>query len=67
MMVECDSRRAENMACCLRYRGNAAPKDVNAVMVTIKSERLRGNHSLPVCAGRMLLFLESSLCVTRMA
>ncbi|CAL6028889.1 Alpha-tubulin [Hexamita inflata] len=36
MMVKCNPRQGKYMACCMIYRGDAVPKDVNAV---IKSTR----------------------------
>ena len=38
-MVKCDSRLGKYMACCLLYRGDVVPKDVNAAIVAIKSRR----------------------------
>jgi len=38
-MVKCDPRRGKYMACCMLYRGDVAPKDVNAAIATIKSKR----------------------------
>uniref|UniRef100_H3CU17 Tubulin alpha chain n=2 Tax=Tetraodon nigroviridis TaxID=99883 RepID=H3CU17_TETNG len=38
-MVKCDPRHGKYMACCLLYRGNVVPKDVNAAIATIKSRR----------------------------
>ena len=66
MMVKRDPRRTENIACRLRYRGEAVSKDVNAVMATIKSEQLCGNRSQSACARRMLLYPKSSLGTMRM-
>ena len=39
MMVKCDPRHGKYMACCMMYRGDVVPKDVNASIVTIKSKR----------------------------
>lgn len=39
-MVKCDPRRGKYMACCLLYRGDVVPKDVNAAIATIKSKRV---------------------------
>ena len=36
MMVKCDPRHGKYMACCLMYRGDVVPKDVNASVATIK-------------------------------
>ncbi|NXE13348.1 TBA protein, partial [Lophotis ruficrista] len=38
-MVKCDPRRGKYMACCLLYRGDVVPKDVNAAIAAIKSRR----------------------------
>ncbi|KAJ7329347.1 hypothetical protein JRQ81_015521 [Phrynocephalus forsythii] len=38
-MVKCDPRRGKYMACCLLYRGNVVPKDVNAAIAAIKTRR----------------------------
>ncbi|TYG40442.1 hypothetical protein ES288_D12G093000v1 [Gossypium darwinii] len=39
MMAKCDPRHGEYMACCLMYRGDVVPKDVNAAVATIKTKR----------------------------
>ncbi|CAN4110249.1 unnamed protein product [Withania somnifera] len=39
MMAKCDPRHGKYMACCLMYRGDVLPKDVNAVVATIKTKR----------------------------
>jgi tubulin alpha len=39
MMVKCDPRHGKYMACCLMYRGDVVPKDVNAAVATIKTNR----------------------------
>ncbi|XP_078413665.1 tubulin alpha-8 chain-like [Cetorhinus maximus] len=36
-MVKCDSRHGKYLACCLLYRGDVVPKDVNAAIATIKA------------------------------
>lgn len=38
-MVKCDPRKGKYMSCCLLYRGDVAPTDVNAAIATIKSKR----------------------------
>ncbi|KAJ8935138.1 hypothetical protein NQ318_021923 [Aromia moschata] len=38
-MVKCDPRNNKYMACCMLYRGDVIPKDVNAAIATIKSRR----------------------------
>ncbi|KAK1314831.1 Tubulin alpha-1 chain [Acorus calamus] len=39
MMAKCDPRHGKYMACCLMYRGDVVPKDVNAAVSTIKTKR----------------------------
>ncbi|VDN18096.1 unnamed protein product [Gongylonema pulchrum] len=39
-MVKCDPRHGKYMAVCLLYRGDVVPKDVNAVIATIKTKRI---------------------------
>ncbi|XP_047098359.1 tubulin alpha chain-like [Schistocerca piceifrons] len=38
-MVKCDPRAGKYMACCLLYRGDVVPKDVNAAIAAIKNKR----------------------------
>jgi len=38
-MVKCDPRHGKYMACCLMYRGDVVPKDVNSSISNIKSKR----------------------------
>lgn len=37
-MVKCDPREGKYMACCLLYRGDVVPKDVNASIAMMKSK-----------------------------
>ncbi|XP_032105998.1 tubulin alpha-4A chain-like [Sapajus apella] len=37
-MVKCDPQHGKYMACCLLYRGDVVPKDVNAAIATIKTK-----------------------------
>jgi tubulin alpha len=37
LLTKCDPRHGKYMACCLMYRGDVVPKDVNAAVATIKS------------------------------
>ncbi|KAK5895135.1 hypothetical protein CesoFtcFv8_011754 [Champsocephalus esox] len=37
-LVKCDPRHGKYMACCLLYRGDVVPKDVNAAIATIKTK-----------------------------
>ncbi|KAG1653424.1 Tubulin alpha-1C chain [Nymphon striatum] len=38
-MVKCDPRHGKYMACCMLYRGDVVPKDVNQAIATIKTKR----------------------------
>ncbi|XP_028301973.1 tubulin alpha chain-like [Gouania willdenowi] len=38
-MVKCDPRHGKYMACCLLYRGDVVPKDVNSAIAAIKTNR----------------------------
>ncbi|KAI1713873.1 tubulin/FtsZ family, GTPase domain-containing protein [Ditylenchus destructor] len=38
-MVKCDPRNGKFMACCLLFRGDVVPKDVNSAIATIKTKR----------------------------
>jgi len=38
-MVKCDPRHGKYMACCMMYRGDVVPKDVNAAIATVKLKR----------------------------
>ncbi|KAI9188697.1 alpha-tubulin [Blastocladiella emersonii ATCC 22665] len=38
-MVKCDPRHGKYMACCLLYRGDVVPKDVNAAIASIRTKR----------------------------
>lgn len=35
-MVKCDPRHGKYMACCLLYRGDVVPKDVNVAIAAIR-------------------------------
>merc|ERR1712094_99204 len=39
MMVKCGPRHGKYMACCMMFRGDVVPKDVNASVATIKTKR----------------------------
>jgi len=39
MMTKCDPRHGKYMACCLMYRGDVVPKDVNASIAAVKTKR----------------------------
>ena len=38
-MVKCDPRKGKYMACCMLYRGDISPNDVNASIAIIKSNK----------------------------
>lgn len=38
-MVKCNPRDGKYMACCILYRGDVVPKDVNTAIATVKSKR----------------------------
>ncbi|XP_050296727.1 tubulin alpha-8 chain-like [Anthonomus grandis grandis] len=38
-MVKCDPRKGKYMACCLLYRGDVVPKDVNSAISVIKNRK----------------------------
>merc|ERR1712193_294584 len=38
-MVKCDPRTGKYVSCCLLYRGDVIPRDVNAAVSAIKSKR----------------------------
>ncbi|KAL7242837.1 hypothetical protein ACSBR1_015266 [Camellia fascicularis] len=42
MMAKCDPRHGKYTACCLMYREDVVPKDVNAVVATVKTKRTGG-------------------------
>ena len=38
-MVKCDPEKGKYMAVCLLYRGDVVPKDVNAIIASVKTKR----------------------------
>ncbi|XP_067649370.1 tubulin alpha-1 chain-like [Haliotis asinina] len=38
-LVKCDPRNGKYMACCMLYRGDVVPKDVNVAIASIKTKR----------------------------
>ena len=44
MMTKCDPKHGKYMACCLMYRGDVVPKDVNAAVSMIKTKQ-----AIPLC------------------
>ncbi|KAI1731480.1 trehalase domain-containing protein [Ditylenchus destructor] len=38
-MVKCDPRNGKYMACCLLFRGDVVPKDVNSAIAQVKTKR----------------------------
>jgi tubulin alpha len=39
IMVKCDLARGKFMSCCMLYRGDVVPKDVNAAIGVLKSKK----------------------------
>jgi len=39
MMTKCDPRHGKYMSCCVMYRGDVTPKDVNVAIANIKTKR----------------------------
>ena len=39
MLVKCDPRHGKYIACCLMYRGDVVPKDVNVAVSAVKTKR----------------------------
>lgn len=35
-LVRCDPRRGKYIACCLLYRGDVVPKDINAAIAAVR-------------------------------
>ncbi|KAI8841355.1 Gtp-tubulin in complex with A Darpin [Chytridium lagenaria] len=67
-MVKCDPRHGKYMACCLLYRGDVVPKDVNAAIATIKTKRTIQfcRHQLPtptVVPGGDLAKVQRAVCM----
>ena len=56
-MVKCDPRAGKYMACCLLYRGDVVPKDVNAAIGNIKTKRT--GFTLFKIISQIVLFIES--------
>ncbi|KAL2548319.1 tubulin alpha-1 chain-like [Forsythia ovata] len=44
-MAKCDPRHGKYMACCLMYRGDVVPKDVESAVATIKTKRTSKSKS----------------------
>ncbi|XP_026481332.1 tubulin alpha chain-like [Ctenocephalides felis] len=38
-MVKCDAKKGKYMACCMLYRGDVVPKDVNAAITILKEKK----------------------------
>ncbi|XP_025113848.1 tubulin alpha-1 chain-like [Pomacea canaliculata] len=76
-MVKCDPRHGKYMACCMLYRGDIVPKDVNAAIANIKTKRsiqfvdwcptgfkVRINYQPPtVMPGGDLAKVQRALCM----
>merc|ERR1719199_1204158 len=70
MFVKCDPRHGKYMACCLMYRGDVVPKDVNASVATIKTKRTIqfvdwSPTQLPSLKSSPELITSSILCTPR--
>merc|ERR1712188_267524 len=65
MMTKCDPRHGKYMSCCLMYRGDVTPKDVNAAVATTKSKRTIQfvDWAPTVVPGGDLAAVERALCV----
>ncbi|VDQ00613.1 unnamed protein product [Trichobilharzia regenti] len=62
-LVKCDPRHGKYMACCLLYRGDVVPKEVNTSIATIKS-KLGINYQPPtVVPGGDLAKVQRSVCM----
>ena len=64
-MVKCDPRHGKYMACCLLFRGDVVPKDVNAAIATIKTKRTIQfvdwcPTGFKVCSSKFEIFLTHS-------
>ena len=46
-MVKCDPREGKYMACCMLYRGDVVPKDVNFAIAEIK--KMKSVEFVPWC------------------
>jgi tubulin alpha len=70
-MVKCDPRNGKYMACCLLYRGDVVPKDVNTAISAIKTKRsiqfvdwcptgfkVGINYQPPVAVPGLILFFD---------
>merc|ERR1712224_216448 len=76
-MVKCDPRNGKFMSCCLLYRGDVVPKDVNQAIQTVKAKQTVqfvdwsptgfkcGINSQPMCAvpGGDFAQAERSVCM----
>ena len=76
-MVKCDPHYGKYMACCLLYHGDVVPKDVNAIIATIKTKgsiqfvdwcptgfKVGSNYQPPtVVPGRDLAKVQRAACM----
>uniref|UniRef100_A0A1I8EMV5 Tubulin alpha chain n=1 Tax=Wuchereria bancrofti TaxID=6293 RepID=A0A1I8EMV5_WUCBA len=65
-MVKCDPRQGKFMACCLLFRGDVVPKDVNVAIAAIKTKRFKVgiNYQPPtVIPGGDLAKLQRAVCM----
>ena len=56
-LVKCDPRHGKYMACCMLYRGDVVPKDVNAAIATIKTRR-----TIQVCCYSLFAIILLAFC-----
>lgn len=38
-LIKCEAKKGKYMACCLLYRGDVAPKDINSAIAVIKRKK----------------------------
>jgi tubulin alpha len=66
-MVKCDPRSGKYMACCLLFRGDVVPKDVNAAVANVRTKRTIKlgicNEPPALVPGGDLAKVSRSLCM----
>lgn len=76
-LVKCDPRLGQYMACCLLYRGDVVPKDVNAAIAAVKSRHSVqfvdwcptgfkvgiNNHPPTVMPGGVMAKVQRAVCM----
>ena len=60
-LVKCDPRHGKYMACCMLYRGDVVPKDVNAAIATIKTKRTI-QVIFGLCSYKLISFCYHESC-----